>query len=344
LRGGHEFNQVPTHHLRGKGCAKCAGIGQSTTAEFIAKAKRIHGDRYDYSKVVYEKSKIHVIIICRVHGENRQTPSHHLDGAGCPACAGVVKSTTEEFIRKARVVHGNRYDYSLVDYITARAVVDIICIEHQLTFSQTPNNHLCNHGCAKCAGNTKSNTEEFIQKARAVHGDRYNYSYVEYVSCKIKVDIICQVKGHGVFTQVPSDHLSGNNCFRCVSKGYSKMQVQWLELIEKCEGIHIQHMGNSTQEHTIRSTNWKADGYCEATNTIYEFHGSYWHGDPTMYEADYVHPLSRRTMGDLYAGTIARDAAIEELGYNLVVIWESKWKKMNRSVRLLQRKFRSGSA
>lgn len=335
-----EFEQPPGNHLYGFGCKECTGTAPLDTNKFIKKATKKHGDRYDYSKVDYVKSNLPVIIICRDHGEFLQRPANHLLGQGCVVCAGRAKSDTEDFIRKALLIHGDKYDYSKVDYITALRVVDIICKEYQFTFKQTPNNHLRNHGCIHCSGTAQSDTDDFIRKATLKHEDRYDYSQVDYVNCKTKVKIICQSNDHGAFVQAPSDHLSGQGCFRCLSKGYSDVQIQWLEFVEKYEGIEIQHFGNSSEEHKIKSTNWRADGYCEATHTVYEFNGSYWHGDPKMYTSDVINTASKYTMGELYAKTIAREAIIKELGYNLVVMWQSDWKRMNRGIKAFQRKFK----
>ena len=87
-----------------------------TTEDFIKKAKAVHGDKYDYSLVEYKNSRIKVKIICPIHGIFEQAPGNHLLGAGCPDCSGRKRSTTEEFIQRARAIHGDKYDYSLVDY------------------------------------------------------------------------------------------------------------------------------------------------------------------------------------------------------------------------------------
>ena len=110
----------------------------------------------------------------------------------------MTKLTTEEFIKKAREVHGDKYDYSKVEYVKSKAKVTIICPEHG-EFLQTPQKHLYGQGCPKCGHKSELTTEEFIKKAREVHGDKYDYSNVEYVDAKTNVCIIC--KQHGVFWQ-----------------------------------------------------------------------------------------------------------------------------------------------
>jgi ribosomal protein L36 len=217
-----EFKQTPGKHLSGNGCPTCSGHIKLTTEGFIEKAKKKHGNKYDYSKVKYNGAHKKVIIICKDHGEFKQTPGSHLTGKGwskcsCPSCSGNIKLTTEEFIEKAQVKHGNKYDYSKVEYINNHTKVIIICIEHG-EFKQTPGNHLSGKGCFTCSNilNAKklsSTTEEFIKKAKKVHGDTYDYSKANYINNRKKVIIIC--KDHGEFKQQPNNHLNGNGCPTC---------------------------------------------------------------------------------------------------------------------------------
>jgi len=125
--------------------------------------------------------------------------------------------TTEQFIKKAIVVHGDKYNYSLVNYITNRTKVDIICPKHGV-FSIRPTDHLYGKGCPKCGRENSAlklakTQEQFIKDAKSKHGDKYDYSKVEYVCCRKKVAIICPK--HGVFMQTPQDHLNGNGCPAC---------------------------------------------------------------------------------------------------------------------------------
>lgn len=182
------------------------------TEIFIFKAKRIHGEKYNYSKVKYKNIKTKVEIICKKHGSFFQTPEHHLRGAGCPYCAGNVKKTTESFIKEAVGKHGMRYDYSKVKYINNRTKVELICKKHG-SFFQTPTNHLKGQGCPKCAGNKVLTLNEFISKANDIHNNFYDYSQVDYKNHDTKVNIICPV--HGLFTQTPNGHLNGQGCPKC---------------------------------------------------------------------------------------------------------------------------------
>lgn len=159
-----EFWQRPSDHIRGCGCWKCSGVFKSNTEDFILKAKQIHGDEYDYSKVIYNGNKKKVTIICLKHGEFKQRPNDHLNGNGCPACYGKRKSNTMEFIEKANKKHFKMYDYSKVEYIDAFTEVCIICPKHG-EFWQTPSNHIGSKTrCPQCNSENKSNGEKELGK------------------------------------------------------------------------------------------------------------------------------------------------------------------------------------
>ena len=144
-----EFEQIPSDHLRGKGCPRCGGGIKLTKEEFIQKAIARHGDKYDYSKVDYKGCRTKVTIICPIHGEFEQKPNNHLSGYGCPRCGGGIKLTKEEFIQKAIARHGDKYGYSKVDYINNSTKVTIICPIHG-EFKQMPRDHLSGCGCPVC--------------------------------------------------------------------------------------------------------------------------------------------------------------------------------------------------
>ena len=157
--------------------------------KFLKKVKNIHKDKYDYSLTNYIKSNEKIVIICPKHGEFKQTPSHHLTGRGCKKCGyenNTVKQTYNRdiFIEKALKVHGNKYNYSLVDYKFSNIKIDIVCGEHG-KFSQTPNKHLLGQGCRKCGYNkiTKIPKElkEIVKECKTlVSGVYYRGKYTKY--------------------------------------------------------------------------------------------------------------------------------------------------------------------
>lgn len=195
-----------------------------TLDEWMAKANKIHNNEYDYSKVIYENARSKVKIICKKHGEFEQIANNHLQGAKCPKCSmensiKLQAKTTEQFIEEAKLIHGEKYDYSLVNYINNNKKVDIICKIHGI-FKQSPISHLSGSGCPLCAFNLKSDKhrltkEKFLKMAKNAHGDEFDYSMVEYVNNSTNVKIICKI--HGEFYQTPSNHLIGHGCPLCKS-------------------------------------------------------------------------------------------------------------------------------
>lgn len=147
-----EFDITPSHHLQGVGCRKCYDDRQRNGQDdIIAKFRQAHGNYYNYDKVVYQRKDIKVIITCPVHGDFKQEPVAHINGSSCVKCANEKLSlTTEEFVRKACTKHGNKYDYSKVNYVNADTKITIICFKHG-NFEQRPYNHLKGTGCPECA-------------------------------------------------------------------------------------------------------------------------------------------------------------------------------------------------
>ena len=156
---GKKFERKYNTLLYNQKCPYCNGTARvQDTNWFIDKARTVHGDKYDYSKSIYEKTDKKLIVICHEkdefgeeHGEFLVTPHAHIGTmkSGCPKCSGKYRTTTEEFIKKARKVHGDKYDYSKTIYVRALSPVIITCPEHG-DFKQKPNGHLSGQGCPYC--------------------------------------------------------------------------------------------------------------------------------------------------------------------------------------------------
>lgn len=146
-----EFSQSPNKHLKRKrGCPKCGGKLRKTTKEFIDRANEIHEFLYDYSKVNYINKDTYVEIICEEHGSFFQSPNSHIhQEAGCIICAGTYQFDTEEFIKRSKLTHGLKYDYSKSIYINCKEDVIINCFHHG-DFSQIAMHHMRGSGCKKC--------------------------------------------------------------------------------------------------------------------------------------------------------------------------------------------------
>lgn len=210
---------------------------RKTTEEFIEQAKKVHGDKYDYSKVVYTRTRDKVKIICPTHGEFLQCPEDHLYGNGCQKCGSerihTIKGSKEEFVQKAKIVHDNKYTYSNLVYngLTKKGI--ITCPIHG-DFSQILSIHLNGNGCPKCNKFRKQTKEDFLNRAKSIHKNKYDYSKVEYVNSSEKVCIICPE--HGEFWQTPCKHTtSKQGCPKCGGRCKSNT----LEFIEKANKVHF---------------------------------------------------------------------------------------------------------
>jgi len=292
-----------------------------TTNEAVEKFKEIHGDTYDYSNVEYVNNSSTIEIICKTHGSFEQQPAVHMRGNGCPACSGKKKHTTEDFISKLKKLYGDEYDYSHTEYTNANTKLKVICKVHG-EFMQMPNNISRMYACPECTDKKKKNIAEFLKRSKEVHGEEYDYSKVLYKNCNTKIEIIC--KTHGSFFQQPRIHTSGARCQKCERFTTSKIARNWLKTLNL---PNLRTFDSPLGEFTIPETKWRVDGYDETTNTIYEFHGDYWHAHPSnkRYSKDEPHPRKRGTWGEVYERTLAREQKIRDLGYNLVVTWEHEF-------------------
>lgn len=191
-----------------------------TKEQFIENSIKIHGDKYDYSKVEYIDNMTHVEIFCKKHNEYfPQTPNLHRR-SGCPKCGeeSRIKSQTktkEDFIKDAISVHGDKYSYDDVDYKGNKEEVTIFCKVHNEYFNKRPDAHISQkQGCPKCALRSKSNDKElFLEEVEKVHGDTYGYDNVDFTDIRGKVNIFCNT--HGYFPQFAHNHLAGMGCKQC---------------------------------------------------------------------------------------------------------------------------------
>ena len=205
-----------------------------TKEQWVGKCQLVYGDKYDYTESEYVDARTKTKIKCKKHNiVFEMTPDNHRRGEGCPICryeksAEKMKTPVEEFIKRANEVHNGKYDYSKVEYVNNRTKVCIICKEHG-EFWQTPDKHILRkHGCPICGGSAKRTTESFINDAKKVHGDKYDYSKSEYNGTHTPLIIICPI--HGEFSQAPNDHLHGQGCPHCKQ---SKIENEVRNMLEE---------------------------------------------------------------------------------------------------------------
>jgi hypothetical protein len=252
------FSQLASNHLAGYGCIACADNAKRiTSSEFVKRASELYSNQYDYSLVnEIENSRTRVKVVCPKHGTFTPLVVNHLRGQGCAKCKVVDNRNDREcFIKKSLNIHGDLYDYSLVDYTSNKNKVKIICKTHGV-FEQTPTNHLKGSKCGKCRGYRKT-TEEFVNESNIVHENRYAYSECEYKDALTKVKITCKI--HGNFEQSPSNHLQSQGCPECSRGGYKKRDNSYVYVI-KCVGMVGEFCGygissnlqRRLKEHTVK--------------------------------------------------------------------------------------------
>lgn len=232
--------------------------------KFIEKSKLKHNNLYDYDLIDYINAHKKVKIICKEHGVFEQRPNDHLNGKGCSLCNGGVKLNTNQFIIKSKEIHGDKYDYSLSKYNTSYDKIKIICKEHGI-FEQKSNGHLNGKGCPFCNGGVKLSKAVFIKKSKHIHKDKYDYSLVNYVNSHTKIKIIC--KEHGVFNQLPYQHLNNNGCPKCKE---SKGEKDIRNILEKNNIIFEseKRFGNCKDKLPL-----PFDFYLPNQNTLIEYDG-----------------------------------------------------------------------
>lgn len=341
IKHSNEFQKTLKDHLRYKngGCEVCDKEWMSesqrmTVNEFIQRAAEKHENKYNYN-LVHEFKNQHeqVWIECPIegHGIFPKSPANHLHKTrpqGCPKCgakrgAEKLRSNSSEFIEKALKVHGMKYDYSAVEYVKSDKKVRIICPDHG-EFPQTPNDHLDGCGCDTCgkiasaAAQRTLTTEIVVERCKQVWGDQYDYSIVEYIPQK-KFNVICKVEGHPPFPVTLDNHVGlERGCPRCGHKRRAK-QNAWLSSLSIPDD----------DEHREKRIDFDdgsrvfADGYDPETNTVYEFWGDMWHGNPKLYPPDKI--IFGISMAERYLKTQIKRRKYFEHGFKLIEIWEHEW-------------------
>ncbi|SOK58400.1 hypothetical protein [Yersinia phage fHe-Yen9-04] len=197
------------------------------TDEYIKEVKLVHGDKYDYSKTIYNGSKKKLSIICPVHGEFLQTAYHHKTGSNCPKCATEnthkkQRISIAKFLEDANKKHDNKFEYNIEVLNNINDKIKIICPVHG-EFEQIARNHLRGFGCSNCSFKKQLSTQEFIDDSNIIHNYFYDYSNVVYKNNKIKINIICPI--HGEFSQKPNSHKNGHGCPQCNTNESKKLEI-----------------------------------------------------------------------------------------------------------------------
>lgn len=341
-----------------------------TSQQFIQKANTIHNNKYNYSKINYQNIKTKIEIICPKHGNFWQLPYDHLRGKGCPKCGreslkkqkqnndkkinfeiltkdiknrdtiieikcpncnqifkktywnfqrskncplcnpkkARQRKTTEEFIKEAKEVHGNKYDYSLVDYKNNNTKVKIICPVHGV-FEQIPKEHLRGRNCSKCSGGVKDTKESFVQKAKLIHGENaYDYSLVNYINSNTKIKIKCLECGNELVV-LPNSFLQGRGCSHGRKSFGEKIIKQFL--IENNinyiqEAVFVDLIG-------INGGKLRFDFWLPDLNTVIEFQGKQHYEIRESWDGKSDTNLNIRQLNDQIKRDYCRNNNIKEI-------------------------------
>ncbi|MCD8206614.1 MAG: hypothetical protein LUD72_01610 [Bacteroidales bacterium] len=306
------FEQRPDHHKDGHGCMLCSGRAKHTRESFEAEARKIHGDKYGYEGVEYINAHTPIKIYCRTCEKHfTQFPTTHLGGAGCPACAAkrtasILSLTKEQFIERAREVHGDKFNYDDVVYVNNHTHITLVCPDCGATWRIMPHNHLRGRGCPVCAqkkrGEAQRGTcESFKEKAMRLHGDKYNYDDVRYVDSATKVWIHCNQCGIN-FEQTPNHHLNGCGCPACAFRN-SRGEEEVAEYVGSLGFEVVRSKWDIVKRKEI-------DIYVPEKKLAIEYDGLYWHSDACGKGRNYH---------------LDKTEACEANGVRLIHIFEDEW-------------------
>ena len=364
------FWQLPSDHIRKHGCPSCKGdkCKERRTIpldEMLTRFEEKHDGKFTYPGIesYYVDSSTKINIKCEKHGIFVQTAHSHLY-YGCPKCGkdsmsaqtkGVEKphrrTTTEEYIAKANEKHNYRYAYDKTVYVKSKDTTIIVTCKDHGDFEISTKSHLTGWGCRSCSLREMSErfslkVPELVNKLNLIHDFKYDYSNVVLVGDIKNVPITVICPDHGEFSILVGKHYKygcpicekenpkvKNSCV----KG-SKPANAWLDSL----GIDLVREFR-LPEKRIRPV----DGYCIETNTIYQFHGDYYHGNPRKHDPLSFSTRHNMTFGELYEYSCKMDQEIIDFGYNLVVMWEYDWsakvkeeKRIEREAKKLQKKLK----
>lgn len=306
-----------------------------TNDEIVSKLTEIFKDRYDYRLINYIGQNIPIILICLKHGEFNRKTRFLFNGKGCQRCSKLIA------VEKQRI---------LITKDQATFIEEVTALNVDLDFSDTVYNGwnklttaTCRiHGkikigierlkkglgCGRCGWDKfvndvrKWDYDEFVNKANEIHSNKYQYPQQEINIPKI--EIICSI--HGNFSQRPSSHIRGSGCIHCSKSGKSNIEKIWMNSLMVPDSYRHKCM-------TIDNRRFKFDAYNPSSNTIYEFYGDFWHGNPDKYQSTNFNRMTKCTFGELYQKTLDREQFLQSKGYNIISIWEFEFRKgINNSI------------
>lgn len=290
-----DFVTTPAVHITGRGgCKECrkellSNKYKLTFEQFLERAEAKHGDKYSYVKDTFTERNKPLQIICRKHGDFWQSPGSLLGKlGGCIDCnhpnrtRSFTTLTIESLIQEFKDAHKNSYLYPKLTRLRLTETISITCSKHG-EFRKKVKSHLLGSGCNKCFIDSRVTkrsitTESFTARANKAHNYKFNYSKTIYRGARTKVDIVCPK--HGVFSQIPNDHLRGVGCSRCGTT-YSKPHQRVVQhLLDKGLREKIDFLVNdrSTLLNPKTGRGLELDIYFPSKQLAIEVDGQFFHG------------------------------------------------------------------
>ena len=310
-----EFWQTPVAHVRGHGCPICSnhkrGKHTVNTENLIERCMKVHNNKYSYEKTKYINADTKICVTCPIHGDFHILPFNHLGGQGCPMCKG-KNLTQDDVIAKFKETHKDKYDYSKVIFSKMKEKVCIICPEHG-EFWQTPQKHINGQGCPKCgikkrSENSVLDNETFIKRANIIHNNKYYYDLLYFKNLHSKIKINCPK--HGYFEQIAYDHLKGHGCPTC-GQQISNAENKITEYLKKL-GLSIEtHVRNIIYPYEL-------DIYIPSKYTAIEYNGLRWHSEQFKEDKNYH---------------LRKTELCEKQGIGLIHIFEDEWIEHSEKVK-----------
>lgn len=324
-----EFLVTPARHLYGNKCKQCSRLTQNKNKVtqpviLLTKFNQIHNNKYRYPNLNYKTCKDKIEIICPIHGKFYQVIAYHLSGNGCPKCGYDKikfqnKCTFKEFLEKANLIHKHYYRYDEKFFINFNSKIKIYCPIHG-DFYQRVNAHLRGQGCPKCgylktSDANKYTFEEFMEKAKIIHNNKYSYPDPNYVNMETKIGVMCD--SHGIFYVAPANHLYRKS--GCPSCNSSKGEIFISEILDKNTIQYIREYRIPNQKYRF-----EYDFYLPDYNLLIEFHGiQHYKAIPYFGGSDNFEYVKRN---DLFKKELAKMTK-----YKLIVISYLQLKKLNKT-------------
>jgi len=267
---GYVVTRTPKDHLRGYGCPSCSGSKKITRDDFIHRCNIKYNNKYDYSKLKFPEDKgitgVRSTFICPIHGEFEQLLTVHLNTGGCRQCGyNSAKLSLEEFIKKSKEKHNNKYDYSKVKLDSSVDDVVIICPIHG-EFTQQAGRHMRGQGCKKCANEQLVRDPDSVLKAMKEVHPEYDYSKFSYTKLSEKVTVICPL--HGEFRIRPGNVINlKQGCPKCAS---SKGEKKIISILDK---FNIRYDFEYSVNDEENNKHFRYDFYLKDLNAFIEYHG-----------------------------------------------------------------------